>query len=61
MLPATKSRATSIAAARVVVPTAGAAELTVVATLDALGAGDMLEDEELCRKKICSELNLATR
>jgi hypothetical protein len=32
-----------------------------VATPDALGADDVLEDEELCRKKIYSELNLATR
>jgi MoaA/NifB/PqqE/SkfB family radical SAM enzyme len=32
-----------------------------VATPDALGSGDVLEDEELCRKKIYSELNLATR
>jgi hypothetical protein len=52
--------ATSTAAPRVVVPTAGATELTTVATSNALGAGDVPEDEELCRKKIYSELNLAT-
>jgi hypothetical protein len=53
--------AASTAAARVGIPTAGAAELPAVATLDALGAGDVLEDEELCRKKIYLELNIATR
>jgi hypothetical protein len=31
-----------------------------MATLDAMGAGDVLEDEELNRKEIYSELNLAT-
>jgi hypothetical protein len=60
MTPAANSAATSTAAVRVVVPTARVVELTAVAALDALGASDMLEDEELCKKKIYSELNLAT-
>jgi hypothetical protein len=58
---AAHSGATLTAAARVVVPIAGATELTTVAASDVLGAGDVPEDEELCRKKIYSELNLATR
>jgi hypothetical protein len=33
----------------------------MLAALDALGTGDMLEDKELCRKKIYSELNLDVR
>jgi hypothetical protein len=61
MSPAANSGAASAVAARAVVPAAGAAKLTVVAALDALGAGDVLEDEELCRKKIYSELNLAAK
>jgi hypothetical protein len=61
MSPAANSGAASTAAARVVVPTTGAVELTAVAAPDALGTGDVLEDEELCRKKIYSELNLTVR
>jgi hypothetical protein len=61
MSPAANSGAASTTAARVVVPTTGVVELTAVAAPDALGAGDVLEDEELCRKKIYSELNLTVR
>jgi hypothetical protein len=43
------------------VPITGVAEHTTVITLDALGTSDVVENEELCRKKIYSELNLATR
>jgi hypothetical protein len=60
MSPAANTEATSTTVARVVVPTTGAAELTTVAVPDALGTGDVLEDEELC-KKIYSELNLVAR
>jgi hypothetical protein len=61
MSPVANSRAASTTAARVVVPVVGATELTVVAAPDALGADDVLQDEELSRKKIYSELNLAMR
>jgi hypothetical protein len=61
MSPTANSRAALTVAARVVVPTVGVIELTAMAALDALGVGDVLEDEELCRKKIFSELNLAAR
>jgi hypothetical protein len=61
MSAAANSGAASILVARAVVSAAGAAKLTAVAALDALGAGDVLEDEELCRKKIYSELNLAAK
>jgi hypothetical protein len=61
MSPAANSGAASTVAARAVVPAAGAAKLTAVVALDALGAGDVLEDEEMCRKKIYSELNLAAK
>jgi hypothetical protein len=59
MSPVANSRAASTTAARVAVPVVGATELTVVAAPDALGADDVLQDEELSRKKIYSELNLA--
>jgi hypothetical protein len=52
------------AAATSVVPAtgaAGAARPTAVAASDALGAGDVLEDKELCRKENYPEWNLATR
>jgi hypothetical protein len=61
MSPAANSGATSTATTRVVVPAARATELTTLATLNALGTGDMLENKELCRKKIYSELNLDVR
>jgi hypothetical protein len=60
MSSAANTEATSTAVARVVVPTTRVAELTTVAVPDALGTGDVLEDEELC-KKIYSELNLVAR
>jgi hypothetical protein len=56
--------ATLTAAATSVVPAtgaAGAARPTAVAASDALGAGDVLEDKELCRKENYPEWNLATR
>jgi hypothetical protein len=57
---ATDPGAALTAAATDVVPAAGAIGPAAMATLDAMGAGDMLEDEELNRKEIYSELNLAT-
>jgi hypothetical protein len=44
-----------------VVPVAGAKGPIAVAAPDALGTGDVLEDKELSRKEIYSELNLAMR
>jgi hypothetical protein len=61
MLLAANPGATSTVTATTVVPTAGATGPAAVATSDALGAGDVLGDEELCRKEIYLELNLATR
>jgi hypothetical protein len=53
--------ATSSAAATVMVIATGAARPTTVAAPNALGASDVLEDEELCRKENYLEWNLATR
>jgi hypothetical protein len=61
MSPAVGPRATSTAAAMAVEPTAGATGSTAVAAPEALDAGDVLEDEELCRKENYSEWNLPTR
>jgi hypothetical protein len=54
-------RAALIAITTTVVRAAEATGPAVVAAPDPLSAGDVLEDEELCRKEIYSELNLATR
>jgi hypothetical protein len=55
------SGAALTAAARAMVPIAGAIECTAVIASNALGTSDVVENEEMCRKKIYSELNLATR
>jgi hypothetical protein len=53
--------ATSIVITTAMVPTAGATGPAAVDASDALGDGDVLGNEELCRKEIYLELNLATR
>jgi hypothetical protein len=61
MPPIVGPGAASTASPMAVVPTAGAMVPVVVAAPDALGASDVLEEEELCGMENYSEWNVDTR